>query len=455
MLALITLALARPTEGGQWSFDDTDVIATLEGPNGTARVWYSTEGPNQVVLDDDDGDGVPDFAQLVATYTEDVLGFYEDAGFRAPLSDEGRGGSDAMDVYLVDFAGNADGAYTAESCTSGEPKQCSGYFVMENDFAGYGYSSRESAVSVLTSHELFHAVQAAYDAEEDVWFSEGTAVWAEQLYDPLNEDFLSFCSAYLEDAGRSLDEPPTGPVPAFAYATTIWWWFLSNRYGDAFIVDLMEATDASDDLLEEMVALEEAAGGSLGEDFATFARWNLATGARAGVMESYPFASSLARVRAEDDGASIVTENRFYPVAATYFELEHEGGEVHVGLAEPSPSLALSLHAEDADGRAEEALDTWNGADGTRSFGELPAGSYWIVVSNPTLDQDSTKVTICVGDEAALEACGGADTGAPADTGGDEEPGGCGCGTSSAAPGWAALAAGLLLARRRRLSAVG
>lgn len=450
-LALLGLAHARPDAGtGLYAFDETDVVVSIDSPAASVRVWYSVDGPNVVKADDDDADGVPDFATEVALTAEHVLQVYADAGFRAPLSDGARGGSAAMDVYLVDFAGNADGMYAAESCSS-RPTQCSGYFVMENDFAGYGYADLASAIRVLTSHELFHAVQAAYDAEEEVWFSEGTAVWAENLYDPGNADFLHFCSAYLDDPGRSLDEPPSGPVPTFAYATGLWWWFLANRYGDDVMVSLLEATESGDTLLADMALLQEERGGTLTDDFATFARWNLATGAYAGAAESYPFAADLGAPRAEDNGAPIVDDNRFYPLATTYYKLEHPGGEVWFAAEADAPELAFSLHATTPDGDVLDALTTFAGSVTPMSLGELDAGDYWLVGANPTLAEESTKVLVCLGSAADVAACApAADTGG--DTGGDDPdaPEGCGCTSGSGTLSGALLVAAVLLAGRRR-----
>lgn len=451
-LLLLSPALARPTDNrGAWSFSSDDTVVSLDSENGLVRVWYSVEGPNEVLADDEDADGIPDFAQLVAATTEHVLGFYADFGFRPPLTDGDGGGSDAMDVYLVDFAGNADGMYAAETC-SGSPRQCSGYFAMENDFVGYGYSNLSKAVTILTSHELFHAVQAAYDADEEVWFSEGTAVWAEHLYDPENEDFLYFCGAYLDDVGRSLNEPPAGPVPTFAYATAIWWWFLANRYGDGFLVDLLEATETGEDVLVDMAALEEAGGGSLREDWTTFAQWNLATGVRSGALEGYPFAARLGAPNAEVSGSSIVDDNRYYPLATTYFELEHEGGEVWFATEADAPELAFSFHAADADGDVEPALASFSASAEPLSLGELPAGSYWLVGTNPTLAEDSTKLVTCLGDAETVAACApaAADTGDTADTGNETpEPEGCGCDGAGTGAGVSAVLLALLAIRRR------
>ena len=199
LLAAVALpAHARPDEGsGSYSFDDSDVLATLDSPNGLVRVTYSADGPNQVRAGDDDADGIPDFVKDVALTAEDVLQVYADAGFAAPLSEEAMGldplgGSYAFDIYLVDFAGVADGWFDTDACMG---TRCSGYMAMENDFRGYGYSSIDTAIRVLVSHELFHAVQAATNTYQPDWMREGTAVWAEHLYAPENEDFLWFCDS--------------------------------------------------------------------------------------------------------------------------------------------------------------------------------------------------------------------------------------------------------------------
>jgi MYXO-CTERM domain-containing protein len=456
LLALISPVHARPTEGGRWGYTDTDTVTSLEGATGRVRVWYSTAGPNAVKAGDADADGLPDFAEEVAETTEAVLDRYEQVGFRLPIADGTRGGDALLDVYLVDFGGSADGNWASEACDA--EGRCSGYFTMENDFAGYGYGSDSLAIRVLTSHELFHGVQAAYDSGEPVWFSEGTATWAEALFDPESADFVAFCDAYLEDTGRSLDRPPSGPVPTFAYATALWWWFLSDRHGTQFMVDLLESTDGADGVLPDMEALESAAGSSLRQDWTTFASWNLATGPRAGAADSYPFARRIGPVRYEADGATIDDENRFYPLATTYYRLDHPGGPLTFATAPPAPELAFALHAEDADGAVLPALATWDGS-APQDFGDLAAGRYWLVGSNPTRAEDSTRVRACLGadatacvESAVVDDTGG-DTGDTATTE-DASEGGCGCVTpGGAGPSGSALvvAAGLVgvLARRR------
>ena len=479
LLGALSVALAaRPDSGaGLYAFDDTDVIETLDGPAGVVRVHYSVDGPNETRAVDEDDDGLPDFAELVAETAEDVLTFYEGLGFRAPLGEADMGlpaygGSYALDFYLVDFGGSADGHFSAEAC---EGAVCSGFVVMENDFTGYSYGSMAEGIRVLTSHELFHAIQAAYNASQPSWMSEGTAVWGEYLYDPDTDDFISLCNAYLLDAGRSLDRPPAGAGSSFNYGTALFWAFLSERYGTETGVLLQEemAELSEDEALDAVFAVIEAAGSTMADEWTTFAAWNLATGRRAGEMESYWFAEELRGIQDTEEGSSIEDDNRFYPLATSYYRIDHAGGELFFATPEDPTGLAFALHPVadgDDDGAVSDAVATWMPVEaGTTSLGSLDAGGYWLVGTYPEAAPESVKVLFCLGDAEAVAACapdegetgdtgdtGGVpdDTGEPADSG-VEKPGGCGCGGGGASvtlPALLALA-GLAGTRRRRIAA--
>ena len=127
---------------------------------------------------------------------------------------------------------------------------CAGHMVLENDFEGYGYPSLEEAVDVLTSHELFHAVQAAYHAGQPSWLSEGGAMWAEWAYNPEVRDFLQFSAAYLGETDRSIYRPPAGVTTAFAYGTGLFFAFWDEYYA--------EETTRMIALQESLVGLDEA-----------------------------------------------------------------------------------------------------------------------------------------------------------------------------------------------------
>ena len=59
---LSSIALARPTSGGLFSFEAEDVIETYDLE--MIRVHYSVEGPSLVLQGDEDLDGIPDFVEM-------------------------------------------------------------------------------------------------------------------------------------------------------------------------------------------------------------------------------------------------------------------------------------------------------------------------------------------------------------------------------------------------------
>ncbi len=409
----------RPTEGGLWSFDPDDEVTHFDEPTGVFRIHYSLSGPNQTVLTDTDQSGVPDMVEMVGATAVSALDLYTtDLGFRRPITEAdldlgSLGGSDAYDIYLVDFGGGADGAFGTDACLTA-PRHCAGYLVMENDFAGYSYPSLQAAVDTLVSHELFHAVTAAYDADVPVWVSEGTAVWAEHQYDPDSEDFVRLCDAYLADTGRTLYRPPGGPVQALAYGTALWWDFLTAQHGADTIKSLFEAVEpqSQPDLATTMASVLEDLGDPVSHAWPVFARYNLATGMRAGQLgEGHSDAASLRMVDPTDEGLSLAHDLRVYPLASEYLHLQHTGGPLWAGVDPPRPELAFALHptaGEGLESKLAPALDEFTGDrhPGILAEGQsLAAGSYWLIASYPAIADVSAKTLLCVGDESFVDTC--------------------------------------------------
>ena len=384
----------RPDEGGFFAFSSSDVLAYHDSTS--FRVHYSADGPNQTILDDADENGVPDFVEDVALTAEEVLAVYTNEGFRRPLSEADigleLGGSPAFDFYLVDFGGSSDGMFGIDDCIG---QRCAGYMVIENDFSGYGYSSISSAISTLVSHEFFHAVQAAYRADQESWLSEGMAVWAEHLFEPETRDYLSFCSAYLEHTERSLNRPPAGAINSFSYSTALWFGFLQEKQGSETMISILEELDTQQDSSQAMFDV-------LGEDFTDlwheFGRWNLATSRRTGVLESYPYAHQLHGLNFVQEGVQILDNHRFYPLTVGYFRLEHAGGAMTFSIEEGALDLLFSLHP--ADGHvALDPIQTWEREESLRW--DLEAGTYFLVGSFASPQSSSQKLEICLGSDCS------------------------------------------------------
>lgn len=431
----------RPTEGGLWSFDASDVVESWEEPTQTVRVHYSVDGPNVTRLEDLDDDGVPDYAQDVAERTAESIDLFVSLGFRPPVLEaaieEELGGSPAYDVYLVDFGGAADGRFGVDGCGN---EGCAGFYVVENDFAGYGYATIEEGVTTVTSHESFHGVQAAYNFLP-TWVSEGTATWAERQFDESSADFVRLCNGLLADPGRPVYQPPGGPVPSFAYGTALWFDFLSERHDSGVIVDFLnamldDANAESPELVFEALLAER--DDDLETAWATFARYNLATGRRAGVAQSHPYAGLLDGIDPDGSGEVIALDARFYPLASNYYNLLHPGGDVWFVTDDALSDVAFSLHPVGDfadDGAVGDPIATWSVDDPSAQliYVDLPPGGYWIVGALSVIADGPARANLCVSNDPTAEGCPDVPEGGSSSTG--EVDASSGDGSSTTEPG--------------------
>lgn len=286
---------ARPTspQAVPPNFGADEQVESAVSPKGRFRVHFSRVGPNAVSPVDADGNGVPDAVEIVGQAYERVADFYVGLGFLLPGSDaavgEDNGGDGLFDVYLVDFAGRADGAFRLDGCEE-EDRKCVGHMLQENDFTGYDYPSFEAAVGILASHEFFHAVQAAYRPGLGSVASEGSAVWASERFDASLDDLEQFSSSYLSRTDRSLVLDPTGPAASFSYGAGVFFQYLGERFGDRVILALWQESLVSP-TAPWFVLLDTVLRREWGADFDTafteFSQWNLSTGARARVDQGY------------------------------------------------------------------------------------------------------------------------------------------------------------------------
>lgn len=502
-------ALVRPDDPGaglQFDFEEGDVVESVPSPGGRFRVHFTRDGVNAVPAADEDVSGVPDFVEEVATTYDEVLAAYEAMGFRAPLPDgdvDENGGDDRFDVYLVDFAGIGDGAYRDDACLADAPDRCAGYMTQENDFAGYGYPSTGVANRILASHELFHAIQSAYDAGQGSVFAEGTAVWATERFDPALGDLEGFVHGYLDNPDRPIDEPLPGPVDPFSYGSAIFFQFLGERFDDDVVLGLFEAVEDGArgvddpvwlDALDPLLAAESS---SFADAFTEFVRWNLSTDDLADPDVSYANGADYPRVRIDDASLPYLDERlRLYRASAQMLGLAPDGRDAVTAAIVPTAlapdgadDVRLLLAVESGD-RIARVVPIDDPTLGAQTIDATDADRVIVAVVNTATRGDSRKPGLCIGSVAEVASCretiaaettgaGGAGGHAPGATtaaaggaageggapGGGDDPGdgataddGCGCAipgppAGGAPAGAAAMLVAAAYARRRRAHA--
>jgi hypothetical protein len=215
-------------------------------------------------------------AQSTATTFEDVYrrevsGASNSLGFRAPISD----GDQFLDVYLLNLGDDHIYGY----CDTDDPTPTSSaYCAVDNNFskAEFGPNSVPiNSLRVTAAHEFFHAVQFAYDADDDSWFLEGTAVWMEDIVYPSINDYLQYLPlSQLRKPRQSADY--AGGLER--YGTVVFWKYLSERFKDDNIIrqiwNAAAVSAGNRNGINAVGAVLRARGYVFTTEFARYGVWN-------------------------------------------------------------------------------------------------------------------------------------------------------------------------------------
>lgn len=305
--------LARPTNGVvykgrnmKWSGREARISPKCSQSVPVCVHWTATGGsapPNG----DRDGDNVPN--QVEATLAAAVTSWkviVKQLNFRAPLPD-GRsrydGGNQKFDIYLANTGSKEVAGYVASDDPRLRAKSdyryrdVSAFMVVDNDFNAkqFPQGTSEGQLRTTVAHELFHAVQFAYDHAEDLWFSEGTATWVEdRVFDGPNLNRRSLRSSPLVYANVPLDTGRNG----HQYGSWIFFRYLAEKFGTDVIRSVWRQADDSKQEVSRratdtysLMAVRRALkqeGHDFNKVFAAFTRDNLSPGRTYSEGSSYP-----------------------------------------------------------------------------------------------------------------------------------------------------------------------
>lgn len=237
----------RPTESRGRPTDDPDpnrnAYSVPQAPGSPACmphfcVHWVAEGLDAPKLTDSDHDGIPDYVERVLRVAEHVHQIENDKlGWREPKSDGHRGGGKGKtDIYLSQIGGELFGYAAPDSGQATKehplPRRLYGYLVLDNDYSPFEFPQTTPLhdLQVTIAHEYNHILQFGYDAYQDPWSAEASAVWMEdQVYNEIND--------YLRYVGRWVHRYDT-PLTASSikeYGSAVWNEWLAHRYGLAII----------------------------------------------------------------------------------------------------------------------------------------------------------------------------------------------------------------------------
>ncbi len=120
------------------------------------------------------------------------------------------------------------------------------------------------------AHEYNHILQFGYDAYQDAWFAESTAVWMEdQVYNGIN-DYLRYVRRWV----KRYDTPLTANSIK-EYGSAVWNKWLAHRYGRAIVraawARAVHTRPGGFSVAAYDSAIEAAGGSDFSRDFARFA----------------------------------------------------------------------------------------------------------------------------------------------------------------------------------------
>jgi hypothetical protein len=241
-------------------------------------VHWVDQGLDAPRLKDTNGDGVPDYVERVLAVAEHVHQIEnEKLGWREPLSDGTLGGGEGeTDIYLAEIGPQLFGYAAPDRGQTGaagrSARHLHGFLVLDNDYEPFEFphTTQGRDLKVTIAHEYNHILQFGYDAYQDPWFAESTAVWMEdQVYNGI-DDYLRYVRRWVK-----LGETPMTANSVKEYGTAVWNEWLAHHYGRALIrqawADAARARPEGFAVAAYEDAITAAGGAGFGHEFTRFA----------------------------------------------------------------------------------------------------------------------------------------------------------------------------------------
>lgn len=244
----------------------------------TVCLHWSTSGSNKASAS---------FAKTALKTMNSVASTYVDAGYRKPLADGRAGGNSKVDIYLRNVGGQGYYGYcTSDKAPKAGKHVTPAYCVLDNDFSRREFptNSPTKNLQVTGAHEYFHAIQFAYDYDEDRWMMEATATWAEdELYTGINDNLQYLQSSQLKTPSKSLDV--FEPKGTWQYGDWIFFRYLSEAFPEkqgplpSIVLDIWKragtnAGEGDEYSIEAVANTLTDRGSSLPAAFAEYSWWN-------------------------------------------------------------------------------------------------------------------------------------------------------------------------------------
>lgn len=272
------------------------------------------------------------------------------------------GGDGNLDIYLVPIG--ADGALFA---TRPGSRTSPVWILIDHNLSG-------KELGTALAHELFHAFQYAFDALEDQWWKEATAVWAQDYVGPQwNTEQRWLRHVFLETAHRmetlTMANGREEYFGAHEYGIYLFPYYLSKKQGgDRVIADIWRACEGGTQSLE---AIDKVVAGGLDKCFKEFAKLNSDVGPYRGSYRDTNGPLRLYPLHREEPLTLYPPEKLVWPVdlpplSAVYLSVENmvdrdQTPFIRIDLSDFAKNPKLTVQAI-IDPGSKNKVEDWSGA---------------------------------------------------------------------------------------------
>ncbi len=241
-------------------------------------IHYSLSDPNHATT--------LQWAQEISNYAEECWTISENLGWTLSPPDNGNGGDDRYDIYVMDTGSNNGSTVPESLYTTPYLNGFSSWMAIRRDPVPNQQISDSDRLKVLVAHEFHHGCQFRHIllATEDAWFYENTSVLMEKVFYP-EINFLKF---RLADPVSPLLTPQWAInhiLDSYPYPGGLWALFLNEYYSDENVVRYIWETVGNNPSLDILSGIDQTltqqCSSDLVEALKYYAVWRYFTGSRA------------------------------------------------------------------------------------------------------------------------------------------------------------------------------
>ncbi|HAP35290.1 MAG TPA: hypothetical protein DCQ28_04870 [Bacteroidetes bacterium] len=273
--------------------------------NNKIRIHFDTIGIHQPAMVDASGNRIPNSYKLFIDTLQNILDSVwkaeiETYNFNIPPSDNGRGGGNEYDFYVMNISDF--GITNIEDDLPVGPtkpnRQFASFIQIDNDF-GVGYRTKGvPALMATCAHEFHHAIQVGGSGvweSEYFYFYELCAEAMENTVFKDAKDYIFDVKTYFIDISTtSLFQQKYNDRTA-GYERALWGMFLMKKYGTGIMKAMWDEMSITRPVMATQNALNKYST-SLEREFSDFTYWNFYTGYRSDTSKYYSDANIFPMV---------------------------------------------------------------------------------------------------------------------------------------------------------------